>query len=137
MPDEDDYGRRRSADFSYALTGGKAEVQTRIPTHIEKMIQDAPVKPGQRQMSAQEMGEVADVIVKSIEKMGVNAPPPEQEKMVSMMLGPSINTPELTRAITNTAVDQVRQQQGMKASSSATFKQVQPVAAKVQPMKLS
>lgn len=103
MADDDDYGRRRNADFEYALAGGKPVEREREPNKIEKLLIDA-------NMPKREVEETAKVILMAIEKMGVKAPPPEQEKTVGMLIGPVANG-ELVRNVTNLAVEQVRMKQ--------------------------
>lgn len=96
---EDDYGRRRSAEFDYALTGGKAAVTAKMPTAMESALRGAG-------MHETEISEAARVIPMGLQKMGANAPEVEQQKFVAMMVGSCVNgKPDVVASITKLASD--------------------------------
>lgn len=96
---EDDYGRRRSAEFDYALTGGKAAVTAKMPTAMESALRGAG-------MHETEISEAARVIPMGLQKMGANAPEVEQQKFVAMMMGSCINgKPDVVASVTKLAGD--------------------------------
>jgi hypothetical protein len=96
---EDDYGRRRSAEFDYALTGGKVGVQAKMPTAMESALRGAG-------MHETEISEAARVIPMGLQKMGANAPEVEQQKFVAMMMGSCVNgKPDVLASVTKLAGD--------------------------------
>ena len=108
LPGQDEYGRegaskerKNEQDWRVGMEGSKPAVKTMSP--IETALKEAGMRP-------QEIEETAAVILKSIEKMGVKAPPPEQEKTVGLLIG-SAGTPDVVRAVTNMAVEEVRTKQ--------------------------
>lgn len=96
---EDDYGRRRSAEFDYALNGGKVGVTTKMPTAMESALRGAG-------MHETEISEAARVIPMGLQKMGANAPEVEQQKFVAMMMGSCVNgKPDVVASVTKLAGD--------------------------------
>ncbi len=123
MPGKDEYGResapkelRNEQDWRVQMEGSKADKKM---TPIETVLKNAGMRP-------QEIEETAAVILKSIEKMGVKAPPPEQEKTVGMLIGP-VGTPDIVRSITNMAVEEVRMKQAFSLAPK-NASPAQPVA---------
>lgn len=123
---EDDYGRRRDADFSYALTGGKNLPETPVakaPTALETKLLDAGI-------TQKDLADTVRAINWTIEQTGLKAHPAEQEKGVKLCMG-SAGTPQQVREITNMVVESMIKQQpavavtakqGMTAPKANQFK---------------
>ena len=96
---EDDYGRRRSAEFDYALTGGKVAGPAKIETAMEGLLRKAG-------MPDIEIAEAARVIPMGLQKMGAGAPEAEQQKFVAMMMGGCADgKPDAVASVTKLAAD--------------------------------
>lgn len=98
MADDDDYGRRRNADYEYALTGGKALPKAeQEPTALEKKLLETG-------MPKSELADTVRAINWTIEQTGLKAHPAEQEKGVKLCMGKYGDEGQV-REITNMVVE--------------------------------
>ena len=116
---EDDYGRRRDADFQYA--GGVQEPQ---PKGIEKFL----LASG---MPKDEVPETAGAIVKLMEKMR-NDPSAAQLKMVDTFMGRYAN-PDAVVGITKLALEEVKEKHAftLKPQGGGTAPTIAPPAPRM------